>query len=74
MAAAQPLPPSPPPSPPPPPPPLQLLPKLRRLGLDEGNSPLHLACYRGSYDRALMLLLAGSDVEARWGRLCVSVT
>lgn len=43
------------------------VPQLKVLGTyaEDSNSPLHAACYRGSYDEALMLLLRGDDIQAR---------
>lgn len=43
-----------------------LLPKsFRRSSKDDGDSLLHVACYNGVYESALMLLLSGADVMAR---------
>ena len=43
----------------------RLLPKIPRSYAEDQNSPLHVACYKGSYDEALMLVLGGHDVSAR---------
>jgi len=43
-----------------------LLPKpFKSCSRDDGDSLLHIACYNGVYDSALMLILSGEDVMAR---------
>lgn len=43
-----------------------LLPKpFRSCPKDDGDSPLHIACYGGVYDSALLLILSGEDLMAR---------
>lgn len=41
------------------------LPRIPKTYKDDKNSPLHIACYRGAYNEALMLLLSGHDISAR---------
>ena len=45
--------------------PSAFLPRVPKTYKDDDNSPLHVACYRGAYDEALMLLLSGHDISAR---------
>ena len=35
------------------------LPRVPKTYKEDNNSPLHIACYRGAYNEALMLLLSG---------------
>ena len=35
------------------------LPRIPKTYKEDNNSPLHIACYRGAYNEALMLLLSG---------------
>lgn len=42
-----------------------LVPRIPRSYADDQNSPLHIACYRGDYNEALMLILRGHDLSAR---------
>lgn len=41
------------------------LPRVPKSYKEDHNSPLHVACYRGAYDEALMLLLSGHDTAVR---------
>ena len=59
------LPPSPPPASNPKRLPSVFLPRAPKTYREDNNSPLHAACYRGSYDEALMLLLSGHDISVR---------
>lgn len=47
----------------------RLLPRKYKSYEEDGNSALHLACYRSDYDSALMLLLASHSMTVRnvWG-------
>lgn len=45
--------------------PPQLLPRVPKSYAEDHNTPLHVACYRGSYNEVLMLLLSGHDILAR---------
>ena len=38
------------------------LPRIPRSYAEDANSPLHVACYTGAYNEALMLLLSGHEV------------
>lgn len=42
-----------------------LIPRVPRSYAKDQNSPLHVACYRGDYNEALMLVLRGHDLSAR---------
>lgn len=43
----------------------RLLPKVPRSHVEDHNSPLHVACHRGAYNEALMLLLSGHSTSIR---------
>ena len=40
-------------------------PRVPRSYAEDRNSPLHVACYNGAYDEALMLLLTGHSLAQR---------
>lgn len=46
--------------------PATLLPKpFKTCSRDDGDSLLHMTCYSGAYESALMLVLSGKDIMAR---------